>query len=143
MSGIFIGGVFHENTDLIHRKCKSPVWESDKPGFEYQCLSCKEDFDAAETEEQDPHYHPPVYLARPLNGVPANPEIEYIVDGNQQIRHFKNQIEAEMFLTGCGVNLDKEVFYFIEEEPEGDINAVSKQRNSRTRKKRVSKGNAG
>lgn len=119
MSGIFIDGVFHENTDLICRRCKAPAWPSDNPEYSYQCLVCDEDLYEFETEEQDPHYQPKVMIARPINDIPLNTAIEYILDDDTgEARVFVNQIEAEMFLIGHGIDPEDADIYFVEFEHE-------------------------
>ena len=118
MSGIFLNGVFHENTDLICRKCKSPVWESDNPEYEYQCLKCHTDLTADDTEEQDPHYHPQVKVGRPINGLTINGGLEYLLDNGGKEMIFKDQVEAEMFLMAHDIDPVDEVIYFIEFENE-------------------------
>lgn len=53
MSGIFREGRFHENTDMVCRRCGQPVYESDNPEYSYQCFYCDEDLYSFEVTEQD------------------------------------------------------------------------------------------
>ena len=50
MSGIFYEGRWYENTDMICRRCGSPVYESDISGYSYQCFQCDEDLYSFEVE---------------------------------------------------------------------------------------------
>lgn len=115
MSGVFHGGRWYENTDLICRRCGHPVYESDNPEYSYQCFHCDEDLFAFETEEQDALYLPPVMVARPVDGITINEALEYLLDDDQQPRIFANQPEAEAFLLCHGFSSDDlEDMYFVE-----------------------------
>ena len=119
MSGIFINGDWHENTDMICCRCKLPVWESNNPGYTYQCLNCDEDLYVHEVEEQDPHYLPKVIVARRVDGIIINTALEYVLDDSNEKRVFINKAAAEAFLLGAGLNSeDLEHMYFIEFEHE-------------------------
>ncbi len=114
MSGIFINGRWHENTDMICRRCGSPVWKSDLPQYEYQCLKCDEDLFSFEAEEQNAHYLPRVFLATHFEGITINP-LAYLQDDNHNLLIFDNQIAAELFLTQHGYSgEDLETVYFVE-----------------------------
>ena len=51
MSGIFHEGRWYEDTGLVCRRCKSPVYASDVPGYRYQCFWCDEDLFFFEVEK--------------------------------------------------------------------------------------------
>jgi hypothetical protein len=125
MSGIFYQDKWYENTDMVCRRCGSPVYETDNPEYSYQCFACDEDFYSFEVAEQDALYLPPVMVARPAEGITINEALEYLLDDSGQPRIFKNQLEAEAFLMAQGFNgEDLEHFYFVEvdtssEEKEG------------------------
>lgn len=115
MSGIFYEGRWYENTDMICRRCGSPVYESDIPEYSYQCFQCDEDLYSFEVEEQDAHYMPPVMVARPVDGIALNGALEYLLDDTGNARIFQNQPEAEAFLLSQGfTSEDLEYFYFVE-----------------------------
>ena len=117
MSGIFFEGKWYENTDMICRRCGSPVYKSDNPEYAFQCFYCDEDLFEFEVEEQDARYLPPVMVARPIDGITLNDTLEYRLDESGQPRVFTNQPEAEAFLLGHGVDLDDlEFFFFVETE---------------------------
>ncbi len=115
MSGIFHEGRWYENTDMICRRCGGPLYESDIPEYSYQCFRCDEDFYSIEAVEQDAHYLPPVMVARPVEGITINEELEYLLDDTGQPRIFENQPVAEAFLLchGCASE-DLEYIYFVE-----------------------------
>jgi len=115
MSGIFINGAWHENTDMKCRRCGGPVFESDLPEYSYQCLKCDEDLYDFEAEEQDAHYFPRVMVARHYDGVLINAALEYLLDDSGQPLVFNNQPEAEAFLLSHGIPSDDlEFLYFVE-----------------------------
>ena len=117
MSGIFYQGKWYENTDMVCRRCGSPVYETDNPEYSYQCFICDEDFYSFEVTEQDALYLPPVMVARPVEGITINEALEYLLDDSGQPRIFKNQPEAEAFLIAQGFSCeDLEHFYFVEAE---------------------------
>ena len=101
MSGIFHDGRWYENTDMICRRCGSPVYESDNPEYSYQCFYCDEDLYSFEAEEQDAHYMPPVMVARPVDGITLN---EALLDEAGNTRSIQNQPEAEAVLLSHGIN---------------------------------------
>lgn len=115
MSGIFYEGRWYENTDMICRRCRHPVYLSDIPEYTYQCFYCDEDLYRFEVEEQDAHYMPPVMVARPVDGITINEQLEYLLDDSGKPRVFQNQPEAEAFLLAHGfAGEDLEYFYFVE-----------------------------
>lgn len=115
MSGIFHEGRFYENTDMVCRCCGHPVYESDNPEYSYQCFHCDEDLYSFEAEEQDGLYLPPVMVARPVDGITINEELEYLLDDTEKPRVFPNQPEAEGYLLAHGFNGEAlEHFYFVE-----------------------------
>ena len=115
MSGSFHDGRWYENTDMICRRCGSPVYESDNPEYSYQCFYCDEDLYSFEAEEQDAHYMPPVMVARPVDGITLNEALEYLLDDTGNTRIFHNQPEAEAFLLSHGfTSEDLEYIYFVE-----------------------------
>jgi len=125
MSGIFHEGKWYENTDMVCRRCGSPVYETENPEYSYQCFACDEDFYSFEVAEQDTLYLPPVMVARPAEGIVLNTELEYLLDDNSQPRVFTNQPEAEAFMLAHGYSTEDLGFtYFVEadtssEEKEG------------------------
>lgn len=115
MSGIFYEGRWYENTDMICRRCGSPVYDSDNPEYRYQCFGCDEDFYSFEVEEQDALYLPPVMVARPVDGITVNTALEYLLDDTGQPRIFESQPAAEAFLLCHGhTSEDLEYIYFVE-----------------------------
>lgn len=122
MSGIFHEGRWYENTDMVCRRCGSPVYASDNPEYSYQCFGCDEDFYSIEVDEQDAHYLPPVMVARPVNGITLNAALEYLLDDSGQRRVFQNQPEAEAFLLAHGfLPHGWEGFYFEELSGQGCV----------------------
>ncbi len=79
-------------------------------------LYCDEDLYSFEATEQDAHYLPPVMVARPVDGITINEQLEYLLDDTgRHPRFFNNQPEAEAFLAGHGFTWeDLEYFYFVE-----------------------------
>lgn len=123
MSGVFFNGAWHENTDMKCRRCGGPLFESDLPDYAFQCFTCDEDFYSFEAEEQDPHYFPRVMVARPVDGITINEQIEYVLDDSGKPRIWNNQPEAEAFLFSHGIpGEDLEHLYFVEcdNEPRED-----------------------
>ncbi len=115
MSGIFHGGRFYENTDMVCHRCGHPVYESDNPEYRYQCFYCDEDLYSFEVREQDDLYLPPVMVARPVDGITLNEGLEYLLDDAGQPRIFDNQPEAECYLLAQGIDAGAlEHFYFVE-----------------------------
>lgn len=116
MSGIFVDGKWYENADMKCRKCGSPVYESDNPEYVYQCFACDEDLYSFETEEQDPHYFPRVMVARPVDGITINEQLEYLLNPDtKEPEIFASQADAEAWLTALGYHMEElEHFYFVE-----------------------------
>lgn len=52
MSGIVAGNKFYERIRRTCRKCGHEVYETDTPGYRYQCLNCYEDLYEFETDEK-------------------------------------------------------------------------------------------
>ncbi len=115
MSGIFHNGHWHQNTDMVCRRCGYPVYGSDNPEYTYQCFHCDEDLYSFEVTEQDGLYLPKVAVARPINGITLNEGLEYLLDKSREIRVFNNQPEAEAFLLANGfISEDLEFLFFVE-----------------------------
>ena len=115
MSGGFHEGRFYESTDMVCRRCGHPVYESDIPGYSYQCFHCDEDLYSFEVTEQDGRYLPPVMVALPAGG-----GLEYLLDGGGEPCVFAGQPEAERFLLGNGLSEEElEMVYFVEVHDEG------------------------
>ena len=115
MSGIFYEGRWYENTDMVCRRCGRPVYLSVVPGYSYQCFHCDEDLYLIEVAEQDAGYLPPVMVARPIDGITLNGGLEYLLDDAGSRRIFRNQPEAEAFLSGHGLSSEElEHIYFVE-----------------------------
>lgn len=115
MSGIFHGGRWYENTDMVCRRCGHPVYRSDLAEYTYQCFYCDEDLYSFEVREQDDLYLPPVMVARPVDGITLNEGLEYLLDDAGQPRIFDNQPEAECYLLAQGIDAGAlEHFYFVE-----------------------------
>ena len=115
MSGIFHEGRWYENTDMVCRRCGHPVYESDIAEYSYQCFHCDEDLYSFEVAEQDAHYLPPVMVARPVDGITINEQLEYLLNESDEPRVFRNQPEAEGYLLAHGfTGEDLEHFYFVE-----------------------------
>ena len=115
MSGIFYEGRWYENTGLICRRCGQPVYESDNPEYRYQCFHCDEDLYSFEAEERDALYLPQVMVARPVDSIPLNETLEYLLDDCGKPRIFQNQGEAEEFLLSHGFSSGGlEHLYFVE-----------------------------
>ena len=120
MSCIFREGRRYDNTDMICKRCKSPVWESDNPEYEYQCFNCNEDLYSFEVEEQNGLYLPPVIVGRHINGITLN-DYEWLLDNDGKEMVFKNQAEAEAFLLKNGfTQKDLEWMIFMEVEQNGN-----------------------
>ncbi len=120
MSGIFHEGRWYENTDKVCRRCGSPVYESDTPGYSYQCFGCDENFYSFEVDEQDGLYLPPVKVARPVYGITGIKALEYLLDEYGEPRIFRNQPEAEAFLLAHGYIIDNLEVYFEEVSEDGE-----------------------
>jgi hypothetical protein len=123
MSGIFHGGRWYENTDMVCRRCGHPVYRSDLAEYTYQCFYCDEDLYSFEAVGQDGAYLPPVMVARPVGGVTLNEGLEYLLDGDGKPRIFACQPEAEAYLLAAGCReTDLEAVYFVEvgDEEDGD-----------------------
>ena len=120
MRGTFHDGHWYGNTDMVCKRCGSPVYLSDHAGYRYQCFCCDEDLYSVEVTEQDNLYLPRVAVARPVNGITLNEGLEYLLDGNKEVRVFNNQPEAEAFLLANGfINEDMEFLYFVEVADDG------------------------
>lgn len=121
MSGVFHEGRWYENTDMICRRCGHPVYESDNPEYSYQCFHCDEDLYSFEAMEQDAHDLPLVIVARPVDGITINEQLEYLLDDDNEPRAFPNQPEAEAFLLAHGIDGETlEHFYFVEVAENGE-----------------------
>lgn len=60
-------------------------------------------------------YLPPVMVARPIDGITLNGGLEYLLDDAGSRRIFRNQPEAEAFLSGHGLSSEElEHIYFVE-----------------------------
>ena len=117
MSGIFHDGRWYENADLICLSCRQPVYEPKDSQSNYHCFHCGRALGITETEEQDSHWLPPVFVARPVDGITINEAIEYLLDDAGQRRIFENQPAAEAFLTASGYTTEElEHVYFVETE---------------------------
>jgi len=82
-------------------------------------LKCDEDLFSFEAEEQNGLYLPKVIVARRVNGISLNTELEYLLDSEGDEIIFENQAKAEAFLLNAGFGSeDLEYFYFIEFENE-------------------------
>lgn len=116
MSGIFINGKWYENTGMICRRCGKPVYESDNPEYTYQCFMCDEDLYSFEATEQDAQHLPKVLVARPIDGITINEDLEYLLDETGKAAQvFNNQPDAEAWLTALGYSPeDLERLYFVE-----------------------------
>lgn len=116
MSGIFIKDLgFCENTDRICQRCKTSVWQTNTPGYLFQCLVCDEDLYEFETKGQDPRYMPRVIIGRHVHDITLNNQLEFIMDNEGNERIFDNQPQAEEFLLSVGFDTeDLEFMYFIE-----------------------------
>lgn len=121
MSGIFHEGRWYESTDMVCRRCGSPVYESDIPEYRYQCFGCDEDFYSFEVKEQDALYLPPVMVARPVHGITGSEALEYLLDDNGEPRIFQNQAEAKAFLLFHGfIGKALEDVYYEEVSEDGE-----------------------
>lgn len=115
MSGIFRDGHWYGNTGMVCRRCGSPAYLPGHAGYSYQCFRCDEDLYSFEVMRQDGLRFPKVAVARPVNGIALNGVLEYLLDGNRDVRIFNNQPEAEAFLLANGfINEDLEFLYFVE-----------------------------
>ena len=120
MSGVFHnagdGQRWYENTDMICKRCRNPVYESDNSKYSYQCFRCDEDLFDIEVEEQDGLFLPRIVVARHLEGITINNELEYLLDsedGDPLV--FESQAAAEAHcLAGGLIEEDLEWLYFIE-----------------------------
>ena len=120
MSGIFHVGHWYGNTDMVCKRCGNLVYQSDHAEYIYQCFRCDEDLYSFEVTEQDGFYLPKVIVARPINGISLNEGLEYLLDGNREVRIFNNQPEAEAFLLANGfIREDLEFLYFVEVADDG------------------------
>lgn len=115
MIGIFHEGRWYENTDMVCRRCGHPVYESDNPEYGYQCFHCDEDMYSFEVKKQDGMYLPPVMVARPVDGITINEDLEYLLNDDGKPRIFTNQPEAECYLLAHGFDSEAlEHVYFVE-----------------------------
>lgn len=117
---VFHDGHWYGNTDMVCKRCGNPVYQSDHAEYIYQCFRCDEDLYSFEVTEQDGFYLPKVIVARPVNGISLNGGLEYLLDGNKEVRVFNNQPEAEAFLLANGfIREDLEFLYFVEVADDG------------------------
>lgn len=115
MRGIFQDGKWYENTDLVCRGCKRPVYESELSQCDYHCFCCGKTLGISETEAQSGQYLPPVAVARPVEGITINSAIEYLLDATGEKRVFPNQPTAEAFLLANGYTAEElGHVYFVE-----------------------------
>lgn len=122
MSGVFHAGQWYENTDLICRRCGHPVYESDNPEYSYQCFYCDEDMFSFEVRERDGLYLLTVMVARPVDGITVNGELEYLLDDVGKPWVFTNQSEAESYLLAHGFDSETlEHLYFVETAEEEEL----------------------
>lgn len=114
MSGVWYEGNWFEHTGHQCRRCGHPVFESDlrTANYDYQCFHCNQHLFSFETDRETAF--PRIVVARPFDGVTINTALEYLLDENDQIKVFGNQLEAESFLTDRGVQYDDLAFlHFI------------------------------
>ena len=97
MSGIFHEGRWYENTDMVCRRCGHPVYKSDISEYSYQCFHCDEDLYSFEATEQDAHYLPPVMVARPVDGITINEQLEYLLDDTGRPAYSKTSRKPRRF----------------------------------------------
>ena len=48
-----------------------------------------------------------VVVARPVNGITLNDELEFLLDDNGEVKTFDSEEEAQTFLIAAGVGLDE------------------------------------
>ena len=115
MRGIFYEGRWYENTGMVCCRCGRPVYKSDVSEYIYQCFYCDEDLYSIETKEQDVRHLPPVMIARPVDGITINEQIEYLLDDTNNPRVFNNKQDAETFLIAHGFTAEElEHLYFVD-----------------------------
>lgn len=118
MRGFFHGGRWYEDTGMVCRRCRHPVYRSDLAEYTYQCFHCDEDLYSFEAIEPDGSYMPPIMVARPVGGITLNEGLEYLLDDGET-RIFAGWREAETYLLGHGVaKADLEMVYFVEADEE-------------------------
>ena len=106
MSGVWNEGQWYPHTGYQCRRCGHPVFESDlkEQSYEYQCFHCDEDMFIFEVDKEAAF--PRVVVARPFEGISLNTELEYLLDENNELIIFNNQLEAEAYLLERGVPYD-------------------------------------
>lgn len=116
MSGIVVGNKFYENTGLKCGKCGHAAYETDTPGYRYQCPNCYEDLFGFETDENSSDTLPEVTIAVVERGMICFP---FLSDG--KVRCFENEVEAEVFLLKEGADPGeiRKVFLFVELREDG------------------------
>ena len=96
------------------------VYQPEHAEYSYQCFHCEVDLYSFEVTERDGFFLPKVAVARPVNGITLNEGLEYLLDGNREVRIFNNQPEAEAFLLANGFIREDLVFlYFVEVADDG------------------------
>lgn len=111
MSGIVVGNKFYENVGLKCGKCGHAAYETDTPGYRYQCPNCYEDLFGFETDENSSDALPEVTIAVVERGEICFP---FLFDG--KVRSFESEAEAEVFLLKEGADPGeiRKVFLFVE-----------------------------
>jgi len=125
MTGIIHEQLFYADTGFQCRRCGGPVYKSDLPEYAYQCFACDEDLYGIEVEPQAAPRAPRVMVARPVDGITLNTDLEMLLDDNNEVIIFANKTEAEAFLLEHGVDAeDMEHMYFVEANIDALLRAI-------------------
>jgi len=118
MTGILHENLWYENTGFQCRRCGGPVYKSDLPEYVYQCFTCDEDFYGFEVDPQYDRQPPRVIVARRVDGITLNTDLELLLDDSGKPVIFADQSEAEAFLLEHGVDAEEMAHMYFVEVPE-------------------------
>ena len=124
MNGILHENLWYENTGFQCRRCGGPVYKSDLPKYVYQCFTCDEDFYSFEVEPQGNRLPPHVIVARRVDGITLNTDLELLLGDSGQPIIFADQSEAEAFLLEHGVDAEEMAHMYFVEVPEDTENFI-------------------
>jgi len=118
MNGILHENLWYENTGFQCRRCGGSVYKSDLPEYAYQCFTCDEDFYSFEVELQGDRPPSRIIVARRVDGITLNTDLELLLDDDGKPIIFADQTEAETFLLEHGVDAEEMTHMYFVEVPE-------------------------